>query len=150
MSLPSTTFCIGLGADNRHDGTVGLWLARTLTARGATQCVALSRDDAALIEAMDTHSDVILVDATQSGHAPGTITRFDASAAPVPLNVFRHPVGSVGAAEAVETARAMGCLPPKLQLVGIEGKDFSPGTGLTPQVEWAAARLLDELLQKIG
>ncbi|SDK75011.1 hydrogenase maturation protease [Aliiruegeria lutimaris] len=149
MSHATTTFYIGLGADNRHDGSVGLWLARALAARGATQCLALSRDDAALIETMDTHSDVILVDATQSGHAPGTVRRFDASAGPVPLDVFRHPAGSVGVAETVETARAMGCLPPRLTLIGIEGQDFSVGTGLSPQVEWAAARLLEELSHKI-
>ena len=147
MSAGSDRFFIGLGAANRRDGFVGLWLAQALAERGAASLL-VSRDDAALVEAMDTHSDVVLLDATQSGHAPGTVTRFDAITAPVPPNVFRHPAGSFGAAEVVEIARSMGCLPPRLRLIGIEGQDFSEGTGLSPAVEWAAWRLLEELAPK--
>ena len=129
MTGRSDRFFIGLGSPNRHDGGVGIWLARALAGRGL-QSLEVSRDDATLIEAMDTHSDVVLLDATQAGHAPGRITRIDAASGPVPADLFRHPAGSFGAGEVVETARAMGCLPPRLLLVGIEGQDFSEGSGL--------------------
>lgn len=135
---------VGVGVANRRDGGVGIWLAQALAERGLPTLI-ISRDDAALIEAMDTHSDLVLLDATLAGHPPGTVTRIDAATGPVPPNLFRHPAGSVGLAEVVDTARTLGCLPPRLLLIGIEGKDFSPGVGLTPEVEWAAARLLETL-----
>lgn len=134
---------IGLGRADRRDAGVGRRVALALAKRGLP-AVAIS-DDAALIEAMDTHSDVVLIDASHAGHAPGTITRIDAAAGPIPSELFRHPAGSFGAGEIVEMARSMGCLPPRLLLIGIEGQDFSPGTTLSPQVEWAASRLIDEL-----
>ncbi|WP_165354638.1 hydrogenase maturation protease [Tropicimonas sp. IMCC6043] len=140
---------IGLGVANRRDGGVGIWLARALSQRGLP-VLTISRDDAALIEAMDTHSDLVLLDATHAGHPPGTVTRIDAAAGPVPQDLFRHPAGSIGLGELVETARSLGCLPPKLLLIGIEGQDFSQGVGLSPKVEWAAARLIETLAAQTG
>lgn len=135
---------VGLGTRDRRDGGVGLWLAEHLALRGI-RSIQLPRNDAGLLEALDRYSDVVLLDACQSGQPAGHVARIDAAAGPVPTNLFRHMRGSLGSGEIVEAARTMGCLPPKLLLIGIEGQDFSAGNGLTPLVEWSAARLLDEL-----
>jgi hydrogenase maturation protease len=47
--------------------------------------------------------------------------------------------------EAVQLARALGRLPGRLLVIGIEGKRFDSGAGLSPEVERAAERLADEL-----
>jgi Ni,Fe-hydrogenase maturation factor len=52
-------------------------------------------------------------------------------------------------AEAVELARALKRLPPRLVVYGIEGRSFSAGVELSAEVEQAAAvvvaRVLDEM-----
>lgn len=144
MTSNNTSRIIGIGAWNFHDDGVGPWLAQALAARGLN-AVVHTGDDTTLIEDFDTHSDVTLLDATQCGHAPGTITRLDASSTPVPLDVFHHSGPVLGIGEIVETARALGCLPPRLLLIGIEGESFAPGSGLSPKVRAAALQVLEEL-----
>lgn len=127
----------------RHDDGVGPRIAEDLAARGARTMVHYG-DGMALIEPFDTHSDIVVLDATQSGRAAGTITRIDAAKAPVPIEIFRHSTHRIGVGEAVETARALGCLPPRLLIIGIEGQRFDPGEGLSPEVETAARRIVAE------
>ncbi|SNT10224.1 hydrogenase maturation protease [Tropicimonas sediminicola] len=135
---------IGVGNSLRRDDGVGPWIAEALAARGAKTLIHAG-DGMALIEPFDTHSDVVVFDATQSGRAAGTITRIDAANAPVPVEIFRHSTHWIGVGEAVETARALGCLPPRLLLIGIEGQRFEPGEGLSAPVERAAQMLVDEM-----
>jgi len=55
----------------------------------------------------------------------------------------------VSVAEAIELARALGQLPPKLVVYGIEGKDFSAGVGLSPEVEGRIAELTERVLREL-
>ncbi|MFD0981351.1 hydrogenase maturation protease [Tropicimonas aquimaris] len=137
-------FYIGVGNPMRHDDGVGPRIAEALAALGANTLVHAG-DGMALIEPFDTHSDIVVFDATQSGRAAGTITRIDATKAPVPVEIFRHSTHRIGVGEAVETARALGCLPPRLLLIGIEGQRFDPGEGLSAPVERAARLLVEEM-----
>jgi hydrogenase maturation protease len=110
--------------------------------------VLLEREGAALLEAWQGHAVVFLVDAAESGAAPGTIHRMDARARQIPRRLFHCSTHAFSVAEAVELARALDQLP-HLVLYGIEGKDFGAGAGLSAEVEQAAvevtARVLDEL-----
>jgi hydrogenase maturation protease len=62
---------------------------------------------------------------------------------------FHYSTHAFSVAEAVELARALGELPPKLVLYGIEGKNFDCGIGLSSEVEKATEeivrRIEDEL-----
>jgi hydrogenase maturation protease len=90
---------------------------------------------------------VILVDAVVSGREPGTVTGFDAVAAPLPAVFSGCSSHSFGVAEAVELARALGRLPKRLNVYGIEGSEFTQGVGLSPKVARAVETLAVQIIQ---
>ena len=67
----------------------------------------------------------------------------DAVAEPLRANVFRQSSHQFGLADAVETARALGRLPRRLIVVGVEGERFGFGEGLTPAVAAAIDRVVE-------
>jgi len=89
---------------------------------------------------------VIIIDATMSGEAPGTIHRFDASAQPIPKSSFRCSTHAFGVAEAIDLARALGNIPQRLMVYGIEGKNFAAVVGLSAEVEKAAGEAARQAL----
>ena len=123
---------IGVGNAWRGDDAAGLAVARRR--RGRVQAVEHERDGAGLIEAWTGAGHVVLVDAAASGATPGTVQRFDAGAGPLPARALRSSTHAFGVADAVELARALGRLPERLEVIAIEGADFSAGAGLSPAV----------------
>jgi hydrogenase maturation protease len=87
-----------------------------------------------LIEAWDGAASAFVVDAVESGAATGTLQRFDASESAVPARAFRSSTHAFGVGEAIELARALGRLPPRVVVYGVEGVEFATGEGLTPRV----------------
>jgi hydrogenase maturation protease len=83
----------------------------------------------------------IVVDACASGARPGTVRHFDARAAALPAHHLRSSTHAFGVADAIELARALGRLPARLDVYAIEGRDFSLGSSLSPEVESAVGRL---------
>ena len=75
------------------------------------------------------------MDAVSTGAEPGTLHRFDATAEPLPAELFRSSTHALGVADAVELARELDRLPARLAVYGIEGENFETGEGLTPAVE---------------
>ena len=138
---------LGIGNAARRDDGVGVWIARQLAARlGDDADVRVLGDDGfALLDALAGVEAAILIDAVQSGAAPGTVHRFDAATRPLPPTLLRCSTHALGVAEAVELARALGQLPARLAVYGIEGADFDIGEGLSPPVAAAAAALVEEL-----
>lgn len=153
MKLPSTSrvLVIGLGNRYRSDDGVGRIVAELLR-RDCPQEVEVreeSGEGAALMDAWKDASAVILVDAVQSGAAPGTIHRLDATHTPVPSRFFHYSTHAFSVAEAVELARALDQLPPRLLLYGIEGGNFASGEELSPEVAAAADELLPRVREEI-
>jgi len=149
MSQPhSLPLIIGIGNEYRRDDAVGLIVARRLKERLADSAIVLeqSGDGAALMEAWRGAEAVIIIDATMSGEAPGTIHRFDASAQPIPKSSFRCSTHAFGVAEAIDLARALGNIPQRLMVYGIEGKNFAAGVGLSAEVEKAAGEAARQAL----
>ena len=64
---------------------------------------------------------------------------------PLPAVFSRSSTHSFGVAEAVELARALGRLPARVVVFGIEGRDFTPGEGLSPDVDAA----VDEVVRRV-
>ncbi len=142
---------IGVGSDYRHDDAVGLIVARRLREKNLQHITVreMSGEGAALIAAWQGAERVIIVDAVQSGAAPGTIFRFEAHREPIPTSFFHYSTHAFGVAEAIETARSLGQLPPSLIIYGIEGGDFSVGEGLLPEVERAVSKTVDMLMKEL-
>jgi hydrogenase maturation protease len=145
---PVPALVIGVGNDYRRDDAAGLHVARRLRAAGVS-VVEQTGEGAALMEAWRDAPAVIMVDAVQSGAPPGTIHRLDARAGEIPRDFFHYSTHAFSVAEAVELARALGQLPPWFVVYGIEGSDFTCGTGLSPEVEAAAQESAERILTEI-
>ncbi len=138
---------IGIGNDLRGDDAAGPEAVRRLRARAlpGLEVVACAADPQALLEAWSGGDDVTVVDAMRSGAPPGTVTRFDAARGPLPLEGFRSSTHGLGVAAAVELARALGRLPARLEIVGIEGARWDHGAALSPEVGAALERWIEGL-----
>jgi len=147
----SRTLVIGLGNEYRRDDAVGLVVARRLREAAPESVLVLEEtgEGASLLESWQDADTVILIDAVQSGAAPGTVHRLDARARPIAREFFRFSTHAFGLAEAVELARALGRLPPRLIVYGVEGKSFEAGVGLSPEVEAAAQVAVERVLGEL-
>jgi hydrogenase maturation protease len=81
-------------------------------------------------------SSVVLVDAVNLGHPPGTVVviRGEEIEGTLTGHVSPH---QVGVADLVAAARLMGVMPRNSSLVGIQPAEIDIGLDLTPQVEAA-------------
>jgi hydrogenase maturation protease len=145
---------IGVGNAYRGDDGVGLAVADALRERvpSAVSVVPCEQEPSRLLDAWAGASAAFVVDAAASGAEPGTVHRFDASRDPVPAGMFRSSTHAFGVGDAIELARALGKLPPRILVYGVEGGQFAAGEGLTPPVEEAvervAAAVLDDLAEE--
>jgi hydrogenase maturation protease len=151
MAMPpskSGTLVIGLGNQYRRDDAVGLVVARRLKEAAPEHVGVLeeSGEATALMESWKDADAVILIDALDSGARPGTLHRLDAHTQPIPTSFFHYSTHALGVAEAIELARALGGLPPRLIAYGVEGKTFEAGSGLSPEVEKAAQEVVERVL----
>ncbi|MBL6929447.1 MAG: hydrogenase maturation protease [Rhodospirillales bacterium] len=144
MSEASGVLVIGIGNRFRRDDGVGPVVAERLHEHGL-DVVELGGDGTELMQAWENAGHVILVDAARSGAAAGTIHRFDANSTEVPTGLFHYSSHQFSVAEAIEMARVLGRLPPRMVVYGIEGKDFSYGEEFSPEV----AQALDSVTQAI-
>ena len=147
----SPLLVLGIGNTERGDDAVGREVVRLL--RGVLpEHVAVEEQEgeaAALALRLEGVAAAYLVDASLSGAPPGTIRRFDATAAPLPQHEFGLSTHGLGLASAVELARALGQLPPRCIVYAVEGASFERGAGLSPTVADAVARLAKRLAEEI-
>jgi hydrogenase maturation protease len=130
---------VGLGNAARGDDAAGLLVAR------AAGGIELEGDPSALIDLLDGAPEAIVIDAVRSGAAPGTVRRFDVGATALPAVRGSTSTHLVGLAEAIELARALGRLPPRVIVYGIEGERFDTGAPVSAAVAAAISRVADEL-----
>ena len=135
---------IGIGNRFRRDDGAGPVIADRLSEHGI-ETVELGGDGTELMQAWENGDHVILIDAALSGAAPGTIHHFDPISTEVPTGLFHYSSHQFSVAEAIEMARVLGRLPPRMVVYGIEGKDFSYGEEFSPEV----AQALDSVTQAI-
>jgi hydrogenase maturation protease len=136
---------IGIGNEFRGDDAAGLIVARQLREQGLS-AVEHEGDLTALMDRWNGAASVILIDAVRSGGAPGMLHRFDASASPLPRELFKSSTHTLDVADAVELSRALGTLPARVLVFGIEAKDFSAGKGLSAEVQRALPILIEEVI----
>ena len=144
---------IGCGNFDRGDDAAGLLVARCLQAfaieaRGV-EIMEQSGDSFTLMDCWLGCEDVILVDTTAPSGAPGQIRVWNAHADKLPEDVFPCSTHAFGVREAVELARVLNCLPQTLLIYGIEGKQFSFGTPLSPEVERSVESVAQQLFEQV-
>jgi hydrogenase maturation protease len=127
---------IGVGNEDRGDDAAGRRVAAALRGR-VPEGVVILESDGDPVTMMDSWAGAdraILVDTMVSGAVPGTVRRIDLTEARLPASMQMASTHSMGAADAVELARAMGRLPGRLVVYGIEGASFRPGAPVTAAV----------------
>ena len=134
---------IGCGNRQRSDDGAGILVAERLRDFGI-QAETRSGEAADLIEAWRGADDVIVVDAVVTGAPVGTVQAWDARQ---PLASVRATASThgLGVAEAIELAQVLQCLPARLQVYGIEGRRFEPGSEISPEVQ----RAIEEVARRI-
>jgi hydrogenase maturation protease len=149
-----TTIVIGVGNRDRGDDAAGPLVCDRLQARphDATTTIRTfvcegSILDLALLWGHDDH--VVIVDAMQVGSEPGRIVTFDATADPLPTPgaLSTH---EIDVSVAVELARAIGRMPARLLLIGIEAAQTEWGTPPSPAVEAAIDTIVDLLAEFVS
>ena len=147
MPADGPTRVIGVGNPDRGDDGAGVAVARRLRdlARPGVEVLESGGDALSVLGAVRGAGRVILVDAIRSGAAPGSVRRIGGDADLLSSALRAGSSHDLGPAEALGLARALGELPERVEVIGIEGADFAPGAGLSPEVE----RAVDEVARQI-
>jgi hydrogenase maturation protease len=147
----SKTLIIGVGNPDRGDDAAGILVARQLKRASPEGFEVIEQigDGAALMDAWQGFDTVILVDAVQSGAPPGTIHRLDARAQPIPSRFFHCSTHAFGVAEAIETARALDRLPPRVLVFGIEGNNFGAGEEISDKISAACTEVAARIRERL-
>lgn len=142
---------IGIGNEYRSDDAAGLVVARRLRqlSLGNITVIEESGEGTDLMESWKGADTVIIVDAASSGAKPGTIHRIDARAQRIPTGLLRYSTHAFSVGEAVELARAMNRLPPRMVIYGIEGERFDEGTVLSRAVQGSVDTVVDLVLKQL-
>jgi hydrogenase maturation protease len=148
----SPPLVIGLGNDDRGDDGCGLEALRKLKKRivEGVQFKDCQNDATALIDLWDGADVVIVVDAVQSGKAPGTIVRVEVGSEPLSSPLGSTSTHGLSLADAVSIGQSLKRFPRKLVIYGIEATDFTLGAGLTPLVARAVEDVVDKIEREIA
>jgi hydrogenase maturation protease len=144
---------IGIGNIFRSDDAAGLAAAALLREMQApgVKVLELEGDLTGLLDGWQGAQKVAVIDAVASASSPGAIFRFAAHEEPLPRQMFAATSShAFGVAEQIEIARSLNQLPPCLMVYGIEGKDFTPGADLSPEVREALPRLAEQVRRDLG
>ena len=160
------TLVVGVGNEDRGDDGLGPLAARLLAdaiapraeghagrraGTGPTddvEVVAWSGDPMGLLDRWAGFDRLVLIDAVVSGGEPGTTRRYGPDAP------FAEGAGAsthgFGLAAALALGRALGRLPERVEVWGIEAAEFSHGAPLTPAVAEAVLALVPRLSAEVS
>lgn len=139
---------IGVGSE-QGDDSAGLVVAdrlRHCPLPANVDVVECPRPGLDLLDELSGADAVVVVDAMQSGRPAGTVRR-------IPIELLQPQRGysshSLGVAEALELAKALGRLPRHVEIVGIEGSIACEGA-LSPAVAKGVEAAAEEILALLG
>lgn len=134
-----------MGSEWRSDDGVGPAVAGRVAGSGlggaSADCAVIAglADPFDLLGQWDGADLAVVVDATRSGLAPGTISRIELDGCVVAGGGASSSHG-IGLAGVLRLARAVGRAPARVVAIGIEGEHFGQGTALSPAVAAAVDR----------
>jgi hydrogenase maturation protease len=120
---------IGVGNPLRGDDAAGLLVARRVRelAGAEMEVLELEGEPARLLDAWEGAELALVVDAISSGGTAGEAMRFDVTDEPLPRAARAASTHALGLGDVVELGRALGRLPARLIIFGIEGAGFEAG-----------------------
>ena len=134
-ALTPRALVIGIGNPDRGDDAVGVRIARLVAAERLDIRVLELDDPTEAFDAWDPADTVVIADAISSGGNPGDIHVVDAVARTLPAGSWAGGgTHAMGIAAVVEIARALGRLPQRLVVVGVEAGQFDHGFPMSDAV----------------
>jgi hydrogenase maturation protease len=148
MSSGSNRVVIGVGNAWAGDDAAGLLVARMVRERAPGEVAVIEHEGepTSLLEEWRSAALAIVVDATSGGGSPGEVRVMDATDAPLPAAFTGTSTHAFGLAEAIELGRALGRLPERLLVVGVEGARFEAGVEPSAEVATALEPAADRVL----
>ncbi|MEJ5366775.1 MAG: HyaD/HybD family hydrogenase maturation endopeptidase [Bryobacteraceae bacterium] len=148
------TLVAGVGNILLGDEGLGVHAVRRLLEEGlpaGTDAVDAGTALGDLLAELGRYDRLILVDAVRGGGRAGDLYRLEVRSSgdlrralsPLSLHEF-------GVADALEQARALGALPPRVVLLGMEPERIEPGIGLSPHVAAALPGLVRLIREEAG
>ena len=144
---------IGVGNAERGDDGIGLRVVEELGARRVPG-VDFERGDGDpgwLIDALEGRRCAVVVDAMRTGDiAPGTVVVLDASASGLSAQARLASSHAMGAAASLELARALGRLPERVVVVGVEAETMRIGDEMSSAVAGAVDMAADAVMEVLA
>lgn len=145
------TIVIGLGNPILSDDSVGIQAARLIRAQApeGIEVIEAHAGGLRLMDVMVGYQRALIIDAMQSGAAPGTVRRFTVAELHCTRNVTSTHDTSL--ATALDMAAMLGLeVPGDITIWGIEARDAENfSEELCPEVTEAMHRVIEELLSEI-
>jgi len=94
-------------------------------------------------------SKVLLIDAADIDLEPGAVVRFSPEEVKGKKESPRFSAHEVGLWEVLELAKALDHYPPEVIIIGVQPKEISWGTDLTPEVQAAVPKVLEAVFKEI-
>lgn len=145
-----------VGAGNRFRRDDGVGAAAVDVLQGSlpsgVEVVESDGEAARLLDAWEGADLAVVIEAVRRGDAPGTVTRVRVDGEPGAPRTRDTPSGShdLGMGAAIELGRALGRLPGRLVIVGVEPQDLGQGEGLSPPVQASLARVVAAVAGEIS
>jgi len=149
--MSADTLIIGVGNRYRGDDAIGCMIADELKTKCLINTKVIDHDGepASLIYLWQGYTSVILIDAVSSGAPTGVIHYIDLCEQALPDRFRNYSTHAFGIAEAVELARILNKLPPKIIFYGVEGKNFFINGKLSQALQKISKALLQKILDEI-
>ncbi|MBC7228749.1 MAG: hydrogenase maturation protease, partial [Thermoflexales bacterium] len=147
------TLILGLGNPLRGDDGVGPRVVAELLRRGlpaGMEAVDGGTGGLDLLHLMEGWDRVVIVDAAELGRRPGEFLRFTPEDVHLVGSLVSLSSHSAGLADALALARALGRPLPEIVIYGVQPERMDWEEGLSPAVEAALPRLVEEILDVSG
>jgi hydrogenase maturation protease len=150
VSAPNVV--IGIGNRFRRDDGSALQVLNALAGRLPESTVVIESDGepARLIDSWADAPVAVVVETVRQNRAPGSIAGIAWEAHVASSTGIEHGSHSLGILEAIALGRAVGRMPLKLRLIGIEPEDLGWGEGLTAAVAHSIDAAADLVLDYLG
>ena len=150
-SASPETLVIGVGNEMRGDDAAGLQVAHRLRALvpETIRVVDCAGGVAELLDLWEGKDRVYVVDAVRSGGTPSSWVRVSVGDQPLPSSLTGTSTHGLSLASAIALGQILGRMPKRLVVFGIEAVRFSPGAGLSPEVQDAVANVTRALAEEL-
>ena len=151
--MPPRTVVIGVGNLLLRDEGVGIHAVQELQKRVLPPDVEVIDAGVAGVGLLDFFSGaqkLVLIDAAEMGLEPGAVVRFTPEDVRFQSGDLKFSTHDVALPEVLALARALNRCPSEVVIIGIQPKEISWGTELTPELQAAVPRIVELVLKEIS